>query len=154
MRPRPEPAPAAALGVAPPGAAVVLVGGAAVDEELEPVAEGVAEVQVTAVGTTTPSELQNWMANCTAACWSASLHVPVRQHAMPERKFLSRQMHAASSDWHPPIWSPVVNLFTQPCCLLRKGGVSRRLRGPGYVLAERSRGLRMVGRSPIGTAGM
>lgn len=156
-RPRPDPAPAtaAAFEDVPAGAGAVVVadpsvpavpdGAAALDD---PVAEGVAVLQVAAVGTVTPSELQNWMANWTAASVSAWLQVPTRQHAMPDRKFWSWQMHLASSDWQLPIWSPEVNLVTQPCCCGGPGDgktVSRKcssLSGYGLTWDPRSPTLR------------
>lgn len=77
---------------------------------VEEAVELAVEAHVTAEGRlVTPAALQNVWAKVTADAWSASLHVPAKQHAIPLRNPALEQMQAASRDWQSPILPPVVN---------------------------------------------
>jgi len=85
----------------------VLVGAAVVLVELD--------AHVTLSGRfVTPDMEQKSCANFVADAWSAASHFPTRQHAMPLRKVELEQIHLMSEAEQPPIFEPVVNVFTHP----------------------------------------
>lgn len=86
------------------------------EEEEEEAGEEEEDVdeQATAVGrSVTPEMAQNCCAKLVAVFWSASSHVPARQHAMSLKKVSLEQIHLMSVDEHPPMFEPVVNEVTQ-----------------------------------------
>lgn len=79
------------------------------------------EAQETAVGrSVTPAILQKLRAKSVALVWSEASHLPARQHAMLLRKFLLLQIHAMSTELHPPILSPDVAAMTQVRCIHKR----------------------------------
>lgn len=51
-----------------------------------------------------------------AACWSATLQAPAKQHAISLRKFWFEQTHEMSGPLQPAICEPEVNSRTQGFC--------------------------------------
>jgi hypothetical protein len=75
------------------------------------------EAQDTADGRlVTPFVLHKVWAYEVAACWSATLQAPARQHAIWPRKLWFEQMHAISGLLQPAICEPEVNSSTQGLC--------------------------------------
>jgi len=73
------------------------------------------DTQLTAEVRVTPDAAQSCCAKVIALCWSAVLHIAVRQHAIPDKNVGFEQMHFTSALLQPPILLPLVDWDTQDC---------------------------------------
>ncbi|KAM3065965.1 hypothetical protein ACMFMG_009812 [Clarireedia jacksonii] len=100
----------AALPLALDVVVVAPVAATALEPELDAALALALDAHVTAEGRfVTPDVLQRFCAYCTAAAWSAGLHLSARQQAMSLRKVELEQMQTMSRVLQPPMPALEVN---------------------------------------------